>query len=77
MCCTFVRREQQCDLGIKAGQAGRQCLRLSGVGGEAFQDCCTGCKLGLQVGTKDNYNYNKKIIFNGKFTPFYYTLLKR
>ncbi len=36
-CCTRRRREQQCRLGVKAGQTGRRCLRISGVGGEAFQ----------------------------------------
>jgi hypothetical protein len=38
-------------LGLKAAQSGRQCLRLSGVGGEAFQDCCMGCKLGMLAAT--------------------------
>ncbi len=49
ICCTSQRRSHQCHLGLRAGQTGRQCLRLSGVGGDAFQDCCLGCKMGLQV----------------------------
>ncbi len=84
LCCAESRRRQQCQLGIRSGQAGRHCLRLSGVGGEAFRDCCLGCKLGLQVSAmasecevaaatfafpwKDSFLHCCQEIQNGTFT---------
>ena len=54
ICCVETKREQQCESGVKAGQAGRPCLKLNRPGGEQFRDCCVGCKLGLQVSAKSS-----------------------
>ncbi|XP_042211836.1 fibrillin-2-like isoform X3 [Homarus americanus] len=51
ICCLRYFRDEQCQKGKQAAQVGQDCVTNSMQGGEYFQDCCQGCKLGLFSGS--------------------------